>query len=284
MNKQEDKILKAIDACRTGSDDLSMPELFELAERIGQDANTQALFDQAQRLDALIGDAFDDVPIPAELAARLSASLAVMPTSSEPQLNGHSLAATPDQDEQEVASRPVQQAGSKHFRTLPLKWLAIVTSLAACLIVAAVGAWTIGTSPEIAVDDFANEVRQWNNALQQNPWNLDLTARLPSQYSSNPLILAAPRGWQQLDEVDFGSKAIAFDLRANEGSPFAALVVLDTNCHFERVNSVLSQRPLSTTGNVCIGAYKVGDTLYVLIIDGSENRYRKFFKPQLPPV
>jgi len=284
VSTQDKRILEAIDACRTGSDDLSMPELHELAGRIEQDADVQALFDQSQRLDAMIGEAFEEVPVPNGLAEQISASLGAMDAAGDVDTSGHSLIEQSERDEDEsaVVNRPVVQNSPVASRAAFLKWVAVAASIAACFTVA-VGAVHFFTPREMEVEAFTKEARQWINDLQQNPWKLDLDAPLPSHYNIEPSVVIAPRGWQQL-EVPYGSKAVAFDLRKNEGSPFAALVVFDTYDGIEKVGSVLSPVPLSNTGNVCIGACKVENTLYVLIVEGNVDQYRRFIKSQLPPV
>src|SRR5688572_11232473 len=76
------ELLERIDACRPGSDDLHDPRLAPLADELAESPIKRDLYQRVQALDAVIGEAIDDVPLPAGLSERLLASLAVEPLVS----------------------------------------------------------------------------------------------------------------------------------------------------------------------------------------------------------
>src|SRR5688572_5213675 len=65
-----------IDACRPGSDDLSLPALAGLAQAVEQDSAVAKELARSQRFDHAVSAAMHDVPLPAGLLERLEARLA----------------------------------------------------------------------------------------------------------------------------------------------------------------------------------------------------------------
>src|SRR5688572_2368552 len=74
-----DKVLslrEQIDACRPGSDDLSLPGLAELAQAAQEDRAVAEELDRSQRFDRAVLSALHDVPVPGDLCERLLAQAA----------------------------------------------------------------------------------------------------------------------------------------------------------------------------------------------------------------
>jgi hypothetical protein len=68
---------EAMDACRPRSDDLRLPDLAPLAERLASDSASRRLFDRLQRLDRRISTTALDVSVPAGLAERILARVQI---------------------------------------------------------------------------------------------------------------------------------------------------------------------------------------------------------------
>src|SRR5688572_16217343 len=65
-----------IDACRPGSDDLSLPALVGLAAAVDRDRGVAEELSRSQRFDRAVSTAMHDLPLPAGLLERLEARLA----------------------------------------------------------------------------------------------------------------------------------------------------------------------------------------------------------------
>jgi hypothetical protein len=69
------KLDEMIDACRPGSEDIGLPGLSPLADRIEGDPDLHDRYQRTQRLDARLVRAIDDVAVPAGLRERILARL-----------------------------------------------------------------------------------------------------------------------------------------------------------------------------------------------------------------
>ena len=74
--KHDERLLEALEACRPGSADLSDPALAHLAAEIAVDPALERLYERLQQIDARVAAAFQEVPVPAGLAERISERLA----------------------------------------------------------------------------------------------------------------------------------------------------------------------------------------------------------------
>src|SRR3954452_18334797 len=71
----ERRIVEGIEACRPGSDDLSSPELSDIARRVDADPSVKAAYENVQAWDLVIQNGMENVAVPQQLAERLLARL-----------------------------------------------------------------------------------------------------------------------------------------------------------------------------------------------------------------
>ena len=69
--RRDERIAEAIEAYRPGRDDPSDPALAPLVERLAADAELALKHQRLQRLDAALGEAIRDVPVPEGLCQRI---------------------------------------------------------------------------------------------------------------------------------------------------------------------------------------------------------------------
>ncbi len=296
MDPLKPTINEAIDSCRPGSDDLSLPELGELADVVARDADRQAMLDRSLAWDSRIANAIQqEVSVPTDLAERL---LAGIESGLEPASSSDSncldecvqavlpQSGTDHETESDIetnveprnVTRQVDRSPGK--RSPRLRWFAMATGLAACICVAVFAAVAIMPG-KVDVDTLLQQVRDWVIDVRGQSWNQDLDSAPIDSYPLDSSILVQPTGWQEF-RTPYDGKAVAYDLRTNAGQPFAALIVVKTTAEFD-VQSHLPMTPHSDTGQLCIGACQKNGYLYILIIEGNQRTYQRVIKAP-PPV
>jgi hypothetical protein len=262
MNEQE--LREAIEACRPNGDDLRLPEMSALAEALAHDPRWQAVFARTQRCDAAIGQAFGDVPIPAGLCERLLASVA-QPVPAEPT----EVAAVSKVPTVVLTDRPGPASARRSlFRSWRIRAIALAT-VAAALTLFLVFRGTPGRLPELN-DDFSREVIGWTEQVQQGDWSEKLAAAHPL----DPAIRAVPRRWTQL-ATGYDRRTLVYDLTP-PGRDFAFAFCIPVRGRPCVLPSLPPAMPFSTTGGVAMGAWQAQDMVYVLAVQGGQNRYQTF--------
>ncbi len=264
MNTNQPNLNAAIDACRPGSEDLSLPQMRELSDRIEQDAETRRVYERCQRLDAVIADVVRDVDVPVDLCAKLLAR------ASETKSTDVGVT-----DVVKESAAPVSRKPSR----VRSKWFAVGGTIAACLVVAVVGASILLPNPSVSLDELQAEVRIWVDHVHQNPWNTDMESA--PEHGLGRFVVVGASGWQVLGTA-YDPRAVVYDLRDNSGSNLASLIVIQSRHKFD-VDQAMPAAPLSTTGGYAVGACQKGDLLFVLVVEGGKQRYQQYVRPT-PPV
>lgn len=259
------RLIELIDACRADSDDLSLPEMGELRTALRQDDTLRHEWDARQRSERVVREAMHDVQVPAGLAERILAAAAARDRES---LTA-AAAIAPSSDVQLSA------------RNTPLsrrRWMALAASAAAILVAALV--WQLWPAPPERVGraQLALEAEKWfDEAILPGAWQPDM-ARGPKSFPTQA-ITTAPSGWQRLrfkEEPDLS----AFNLTSVRTGGNVVLFVAKTR----RKHAVgsLPYTKLNASGGLEMGAWQVGDVLYVLVVDGkhSQQRLDDFIRPQ----
>lgn len=264
MNEQE--LREAIDACRPNGEDLRLPEMSALAEVLAHDPRWQAVFARTQRCDAAIGQAFEDVPIPAGLCERLLAAVAP-PVPAAP-LPMAAVAQTPTSVRAKRSGpASVQRSRSRTWRMR----VAVLATVAAALALFLVLRGAPGRLPELN-DDFSREVIGWTQQVQQGAWNEDLA--VAKNFPLDQAIRAVPRRWQLL-ATGYDDRTLVYDLTP-PGRDFAFAFCLPVRGRTCTLPSLPPAMPFSTTGGIAIGAWQTQDMVYVLAVQGGQNRYQTF--------
>jgi hypothetical protein len=255
------ELREAIDACRPGSADLSLPEFARLAEAIERDPAVAAELARGQRFDGLVAEALDDVPVPAGLAERLLAKAA----SSRLSTAVHSAT------ESAATEAAAGELATPADRSSRRRWLwrvagaGLATAAVAVLAVfAGPLAWGPATPRKVSTQDLLAEVDTWmNSSSQDNAGWQKMTTRAPAGFSRPSAVIRPPRQWLSF-KTGGGDAAVAYDLSA-AGSR-ATLFVVETKARYP-----VGPLPYSTvpgaTGGRQIAGWQSPTHLYVLVVD-----------------
>lgn len=238
---EQDRILEQIDACRSGHNDLELPEMSQLAQRLEEDGELRQRYRRAMEFDAALGEAMHDVPVPDGLAERLLVKLEDAQAQAVPQ------------------ELPTQRTSRRAL------WTSLLT--AAVVLAVAFGFWKYYSVPS-EID----QAQIHDLALKQFPSELGATSlnRLPGPGDLSPsgVNLRLIQGWSQ---TTFAYRnAVAYHLKAPNGKRAILFVTPTTGRphvpNWLPVSPVVSQSAL-VTGKVCT-AWASGNRLFVLVVEG----------------
>lgn len=270
MNEQE--IREAVDACRPNGDDLHQPELSAVAELVARDPHWQEILRRTQQWDAVVGRAFQDVSVPEGLCERL---LAAVTSSGSPTAIALEDGLTPEPAGKVEVAAPAIPAG----RTAHRRWRTVAAALT--VIAAGLGGALLlrglhGRLPE-PNDDFSREVLGWTELVQGAEWRQDLAS---AGCELDSAIRATPHRWFQLN-TRYDAATVVYDLTP-PGRELAFAFCIPARGRHSRVLPIAPPAvPFSTTGGVAIGVWQNADVVYVLAVQGSQNRYQGFINSQM---
>lgn len=278
---------EAMDACRIGGRDLGLPAMSELAEAIERDPAVRETFGRYQQLDAAIGKAFHQVPVPLGLEARLLAAVA----QNDPDLGVDTeLSPSRKSGAHRLLEKVISTDAPQHAAVSPRpivgkrgwRWLVIGSSAAVVFVVAAY-ATVIALRPAepISIDEVVADALNWTRLSQDQEWNRDLPSAPQEKYPLDHSVLGTAQQWQRI-ATDFDRRAVVYDLTP-PGKSRVLQFAVRTNAEFA-LPAVLPMTPHSTTEGLCIGVCYRDGVLYVLVVEGDEHRYRSFVKDRLPVV
>lgn len=253
---------EALEACRPGSDDLaSEPELQALAAAVAAQADLEERFERLQRLDTQLAAAFQEVPVPADLADRLLADC--------------SAAA-------QAAPRPT--LGKQAFRHGPRRlWAALGTLATAAAVLWAVWLGASGR-PALSKEALVQEAhRQFAAAVGDRSSQTLLESPAPEAY---PLSSELRRGlstrWRWIGDF-LGYSGVAYDLVGPDQTK-ATLYVLRGDALALPTLPSSEPEQSAATGQCSVTAWQTEGLVYVLIVDGGPHRYQQFLDLPRGPV
>ena len=249
MDKKQ--VMEGLDACRVGSNDLRLPEMGDLADRVQNDPRVRNLYDRVQHLDAGISAAIESVPIPAGLQQRLLERLGA--------------AGAAPSDDRIV----VRAAWSRR------QWFSAASAAAASVLLAAGLAWFFRPA-ELGVYEIVELAEQRYENISDN-WR---TVKDFVEFPLPDALTDKPSQWQGVQKIG-GRKAVVYDLSRGKRIRAALLVVSQT---LAALPSRPPDPPQSTTGGRTIGAWNSGNFSYVLVVEGDLRLYRSFLTSSAPPV
>ena len=266
---QDPSLLEAIEACRPGSDDVSHPALAFLASRLANDPELAGVYERTQRVDAVVAEAFHDAPVPEGLADRIMERLAAA-RRGEIATAGASPAAEP------AAAQPTAPVATRRRRVSGRWLLAGAGSLAvvASVLVAVFFprpepvAYTGSQVAEMAIDFFD---RDWGE-----PGQLVAAVPAPEAYPFSPAVREFPEmRWRGIGDF-LGREGVAYDMSLPDGTRATLYVV---HCAVAGLPDVPPPRPLLNSRQRSTSAWRSGELLYVLVVDGGPRTYRAFLPP-----
>jgi hypothetical protein len=278
MNPKE-PIRELIDACRPGSDDLRLPEMEELADLVDRDPAVASLLGRSQKFDQAIAAAMDTGSVPEGLEARLLAAAADAGASGDDE---------PDTSENREKVGQVEAAG--HERAARRRWLWVASFAAAAAVIGVVAggiAWWL-PRPSLERTRIADAADRWLDQLivSEGIWGKDDENRVLAAYPTSSFLKSKPSAWRRFeaevlqgsDSLTLDRNAVVYDLRGNVGELRTMLFVVRTSVAVE-ASDIAPRTPTRVTGGWSIGVWQEGDLVYVLAVEGDEDRYRTFVKP-----
>ncbi len=265
----ERRIIEGIEVCRPGSDDLQSPELVDVAQCVEFGSQARAVYERAQKWDASVSRAMEQVEVPAGLAERILAALGQQSAPSES--FDRAVAGAQSVEADANAAITPRPAGSPWSRR---QWLAAASVVAATLLVAVFASQYFRAGNELAPDEM---VDTWLAGLSPH-WNE--MQDVPRGFVLPVSLTTEPSGWQRFRGAD-GVRGVAFRLvRANVGNA----VLLVTRLSSPIAPNSPPSLPQSTTGGKSIGYWRSGQLLYVLVVEGTEREYRTYVNAAGSPV
>jgi hypothetical protein len=221
----------------------------DAAEQIAGDPELTRLRERIETLDAKIGAAMGDVPVPADLASRLLARLQAEPTEAV------APATTPD----EPAATPRRRFGWKRA--------AAALTLAAALLVGAALALLDRAPPRLTSDGVRQFAQQRYEELSQNGDWRELASAPLDRYPTSRRVVGRARRWQRLpNAVD--RRAVAYDLTPRGSRYRTTLMVL--HAQVAGLSNLPPKNPFWTQGRL-VAAWQQGNLLYVLVLEAPDG-------------
>jgi hypothetical protein len=263
LAKRKQEILEAMESCRAGSDDLSTPELSELAASLAVDAELRERLQRVQQADRAIKAAFQDVPVPTGLADRISRRLAEATAAQSPVEANPDLPVPLSKD-----STPAQP--QRFSRRRLLVGFAALSAAASLLVAVWLETHRPADKPrhsvlEEAMDFFNHD----NEPLGELVSRVSPPADFPISRDLNPDFFRQREiRWRSVESF-LGSPAVAYDLPVRGGR--ATLYVV--NRTVPGLPSLPPTMPPYSTGGNSAGAWQTETTLYVLVVEGDAGTY-----------
>ncbi len=264
------KILRAIDACRPGSDDLRLPELAKLAGRVETDPTVRELYRRSQALDARIARSMVRGAVPVGLAERILARAAA-DVASPVDVS----ADAPQPNEAELTQRSPRRENRR-------RWLWRAAAVAATLM-ATVTAYELWPQQvKLTREALVLGSGGWHEQLFARPDWKPLPGKRPlAEFTFAAAVRVGPRQWADVSADEFvGRKAVAYDV--SYAGHQATLFVIPAE---ESVaNSTPPTRPEASTGGLMVGCWQADGMVYVLVVEGDESLYRELLDLSEHPV
>ena len=255
-NECEPFDLELLAVIRPQSDDLHQPEFASLRARLSGSAQLQAATHEIERFDEVVRAALNDAPVPADLAERLIARLALSDVAAQ-KLEAETVVELAAQSSAEMVGRFGQRRG----------WW--VVGIAASLLIAATAVWQSREPAPLTSDGIPTLAQDWQQQLGAD-W---MQTALPSGFEIPPLLKRFHAGWQKIATSQ--RDAIAVRLRRNQ--QIATLFIIKGHVdQADQAPTSMPQRPQSTTGGFAMGYWQQQDTVNVLLVDGDLRNYQHF--------
>lgn len=251
---------------------LSADETQQLEAAAAEDPALAAELARIEAWDLELDQAFQDLPIPANLADRLLVAVQA-PAPLAETVSAATLSSAPESAATIVvaAQQPLTTARPRRV------WLAVAGGLALVTVVAVGLQFLPPLSQTIIAESLLAEARTLVQGLDEEAWQSDLQS---SQLSDHPTatgaLLARPQRWQHLNS-SLDRQTIVYDL-VGAGRKRAMLLVMRSPGAQSTLASFPARTPESTTEGFSLGAWQQGDLVYVLVVEGSSARFGSFIK------
>jgi len=252
--KKIDQLREQIDACRLDTDDLSLPELVELAVAVRQDREVADELSRSHAFDRKICEALHDAPVPLGLADRLTAALQA---EAAPAV---ALAERSATNECDVAGR--RRFGRRNW------WVVGGAVALAVLVVAFAAPFVVRSVRDVAQNELSGDVAGWISSVTANKWRPITT--MPKEIELDSAVIGKALQWQSIqarDHSGWTGEVTAIDLRP-AGQPRAMLFVVRSSARFNVPPTPTAQRRLALSHGFAATAWqRSGGALLVLVVE-----------------
>lgn len=270
---RDPRILDALEACRPGSDDWADPSLAFLAAEFVAHPELEQIYGRLQRLDGKLAQTYRDVPVPECLAERIVARLEATrgrPLGSE---ESTAPAAAP------TAESPAPTAVRRVSRRAIWAAVASVGTMAAAVLLVAIlnRPGPVEITRETAV---AEAIQHFGAQMSELDWRSS-EVKSPSRYPfSREVLPVAHMRWAPLHGF-LGRDGVVYEMVAANGTRAALYVVADAPANLP---SLPPRLPAIFTAQRSASAWQSEGLLYVLVVDGSPQRYQQVLDIRRGPV
>ncbi len=241
-----------LDACRPGSDDLSLPEFAEARAALAADEAARRWYADRQAQDAALSSVWRDVEVPAGLEQRLLAGLAQHLVDAPADSAEFPSPKVEPAEQLAAAELPAPVARARTGRR---RWLLLAVT-AAGLVLAGALWWR--QPPRLTLEQLSQLSRSL--ADQSAALAVDADAWKPFEAGDFPALRWRPASWRQV-ETEYGS-AVVFHFPLGDGSRLYLLQwKVPNHCELPPV----PYQALSGTGPWKLGAWYETDTLFVAV-------------------
>ncbi|MCA9175057.1 MAG: hypothetical protein KDB14_11295, partial [Planctomycetales bacterium] len=250
---------RLLDQLRPGHDDLHDPllaELAPLAEQLREDRELQELARRSEQLDGSIRHMLNEAPVPAGLAERLERQLGLAPQS----LDSSAISEQPSSDdlgEQDTLVTPRDRGQQRRAF-----WAAALVGCAAAI---ATMIWLAGPSPSLTPNELASQADQWAQqwSSAEFAWQ---TGAAPAERPLSPHVKFPVDAAWRTASLAGDEQAVVYRRQGAE------LLVLQAD--IQPLNPMPPWAPQFRTGSRRIGVWGGNGLVYVLVVQGDEQRYR----------
>ena len=233
------------------------------------------------QVDRRIADRLDDVPVPGDLRERLLKRAAEESAASETdeKLAEPAAAVGP-------SHRALEKATGRRDRTSrrnALRWVTVAGASFVLLAAASVGIGMLlwpQEDPPVSRQSVCHDAMKWVREIVPTMWQPDPTGHL-GDYPLGPDVLPQPQRWMRI-ATDYDDQAIVYDLTP-PGQKRVLQFTLRSSREFD-LAEFLPVTPIYRTGQFCIGACYRDGVLYVLFVEGNDERYRQMIEKRLGVV
>ena len=273
-----------IDAYRT-ADDLELPELALLKQKLAEDQEISDLLMKSAELDSLISAAMQaEVEIPVNLKQNLLKALQDTPElESDDSLLSRSTSAIIEtahnnKDENQAVSPTSTERQQKHRS---FSQIITFATMALCLTVAAGLIWWLQQPLIVTQEELAQNIFQWTGESADLPTQKLTADVLQSRPLDRSIRLPQANHFYQLPDNQLDAHGVAYDVTP-PGQRGILLYVLQTTAQIEDLPPAAPYSILPSSGGWTVGARYNDDFLYVLAVEGTSQRFQKIAQPVTP--
>ena len=285
-------IKRQLDACRPGTADMLDAEMDALRDWLDDSDENQAIAHAAERCDQAIRDAMFDVPVPVDLAARIKMAiqaedspairaaekLAGVIADDGTLRGGDRLLSAGLFDDQKLPAAETEneiRPASKTTRRICVA-VGLMTSLAGMVVLGLIfsGAFD-GVPPQVVTaEELGFQALQWDPHQDAGVWSDDFSG-VPNAYPPSKQLNVSPAQWKKMPNP-YDESAIVFDLTP-PGAGQVFLYAIRSRDQFQ-ISGQFSETPIYAAAGFCVGAYQTDDLVYIVVVEGNKDRYRRVIK------